>query len=782
VVKLKNLCLNLAKAETEEEVIKLLKGKGYWDDPNCWGFYGDTENNFSTIGNQQSAPEAALVEKIVNSVDATLTKECLLRGINPESSAAPESIEEAMEIFFGRKRGVLASVNPLTRGKLAENISLVATGKKSNPCYSIIDKGEGQTPKDMPKTFLSLQEESNKLRIKFVQGKFNMGGTGALRFCGRHNLQLIISKRHPDLAKIEDDETADSWGFTIVRRENPSEGRRSSTYTYLAPTNEILNFKADNLLLLPGKYPKAFDKPLGWGTYLKLYEYQMKGLKTLITLDPYYRLSILLPNIAHPIRLYERRKGYDAHTPEITLSGISVRLDEDKRDNLEPGFPSSSSISAMGETMTCLIYAFKKDKHKTYTKKNEGTIFTVNGQTHGHISKNFFKRRSVGMSFLADSILVIVDCSNFRGRSREDLFMNSRDRLCDCDLRFEIESSLEEIIKKHPGLRELKERRKREEIESKLEDSKPLADVLNDILNKSPALASILIPGKRIHDPFNLMKVGEDKKPFEGKQFPTYFRLKKRSGKILEKHCSINRRFRVQYETDVENDYFRRDELPGRFDLKVNGSEVTDKSLNLWNGIATLAVELPPDVKEGDKLIYESEISDDRMINPFVESFTIITDKKAESVKKTGNGGERRKPPLQENGEEREQPSGLNLPDIREVRHDKWESHNFDKYSALRVDGGDEEGFTFWVNMDNIYLHSEIKSQASIEPKLLEARYMYSLVLIGLALLKPDSETKKEEDYEEITIFDKISDFTKAISPVILPMISSLGDLELPEN
>ena len=67
---------------------------------------------------------------------------------------------------------------------------MIATGQKSKPCYSILDTGEGQTPEKMPETLLSLGK-SNKLRIPFVQGKFNMGGTGVLQFCGEKNIQLI---------------------------------------------------------------------------------------------------------------------------------------------------------------------------------------------------------------------------------------------------------------------------------------------------------------------------------------------------------------------------------------------------------------------------------------------------------------------------------------------------------------------------------------------------------------------------------------------------------------
>jgi len=179
----KEICLSLARADTEEEVIKILKDAGYWDDPNVWRCYGDIENNFATIGNQQSKPDAALVEKIINSVDAVLMRECLRRGIDPEGKEAPLSISEALNTFFDIYKGRLSNLTASERTKIAGNILLIATGMKSEPSYAIMDEGEGQTPKRMPETFLSLNE-SNKLRIPFVQGCFNMGGTGALRFCG----------------------------------------------------------------------------------------------------------------------------------------------------------------------------------------------------------------------------------------------------------------------------------------------------------------------------------------------------------------------------------------------------------------------------------------------------------------------------------------------------------------------------------------------------------------------------------------------------------------------
>lgn len=97
---LKDLCLSLMKVDTEVDVINLLEQAGLWDNPGVWRYYGDRETNFNIIGNQQSKPDAALVEKIVNSVDACLINECLVRGIDPQGPSAPQSIQQAVKLFL----------------------------------------------------------------------------------------------------------------------------------------------------------------------------------------------------------------------------------------------------------------------------------------------------------------------------------------------------------------------------------------------------------------------------------------------------------------------------------------------------------------------------------------------------------------------------------------------------------------------------------------------------------------------------------------------------------
>jgi hypothetical protein len=324
----KSLCLSLMRADSEDEVVQLLKDSGFWENSAAWRFYGDNENNWSTIGNQQSKPDAALTEKIVNSVDARLMNECLVQGINPESTQAPRSIRNGVAAFFDTNQpnsslaGRVANWSPSKRTEVARGITLAATGrtpKEGKPCFTISDAGEGQTPEAMPDTLLSLSR-SNKLRIPFVQGKFNMGGTGVLKFSGNRNLELILTRRNPDIQKGSVAHSTDThWSFTIVRREDPDPqgGRRSSVYTYLAPhgaeqnphRGSVLSFVSKTMPIFPeGRNP--YKKEAGWGTLIKLYEYAASGYSNthILRKDGLLgRIDLLLMEPALPVRFHECR-------------------------------------------------------------------------------------------------------------------------------------------------------------------------------------------------------------------------------------------------------------------------------------------------------------------------------------------------------------------------------------------------------------------------------------------------------------------------------------------
>ena len=140
-----------------------------------------------------------------------------------------------------------------------------------------------------------------------------------------------------------------------------------------------------------------------------------------------------------------------------------------------------------------------------------------------------------------------------------------------------------------------------------------------------------------------------------------------------------------------------------------------------------------------------------------------------------------------------EEPIGLRLPDIKKVKEEEWNKYElkFDKYSATEVmpdvivdKGKDKTIYTFYVNVDNIYLKTDMKNSKS-DPALIESKFIFGNVLTGLALINDYEECEKiksrndknNRSYEKETIYERIKNTTKALSPFLIPMIDNLGAL-----
>ena len=755
---IRDLCLALLHAETEDDVIGLLKSAGFWDQPALWRHYGDLENNWGQGGNQQSLAEAALVEKIVNSVDARLINECLERGIDPKGPEAPQTIRQAVARFFEDSTGNKIATGGLIEEwsdqkirQVAQGITLCGTGTRPIMNLTIADCGEGQTPRKIPLTILSLSK-SNKMYIPFVQGQFNQGGTGALRFCGKHNLQLVISRRNPKLFGPDPDENDTNWGFTIVRRERPEGGRKNSILSYLAPVGvgnehpdrkgDVLSFEAPTLKIYPDK-ESPYGREAAYGTAVKLYDYKYLGERSNIIRGRSIlsRLDLLLPEVALPIRLYEFRTGANGKylepgSRETTLSGLRRRLDN--TENVETGFPIVLPFSPNGEQLYATVFAFKpagsvrdsdeegeEDSKKkklgglTRYRKREGVLFVRNGQTQGTLPKDFFRRDAMKMKTLADDLLVFVECDKMSDEVREDLFMPSRDRLTENDFKVEMIDCLEQTLRNDETLRLLRNQRQKEMMTDKMKDDKPLADVLQNLIKSSPNLTALLQLGQRITAPFNANPTAaQDDKPFKGEIYPTFFKLKGTPYEGVHKRdCPVNYRMRLQFETDARDDYFRRRIEGGEFSLTWTDKAGEEQKVsivgpNLHNGSATVMVTLPDGVEVGQVVDMCAVITDSRAT--FKNSLAVTIRPWAEHHK-GGSTKRKEKNPNDQKGTDRDRPRQLATPKMDLVYRDRWEKMKFDEFTAMKMgveyDDEDKEITVFQINMDNTPLLNEIKQR-----------------------------------------------------------------------
>ena len=165
---------------------------------------------------------------------------------------------------------------------------------------------------------------------------------------------------------------------------------------------------------------------------------------------------------------------------------------------------------------------------------------------------------------LENALAVVVDCTELSVPSLEDLTQNSRDRLSDSQFRKEVEDKIKQLLADDPRLRELSRQRADKRLEERLSDDRPLEEVLKQVMRRSSVLNALFLRGTRLASQ-STVKPSPAGDEFEGRPHPTEFRfLKLPYGRELERNCHIGQRTRIDFATDVEDNYFDRAILPAR--------------------------------------------------------------------------------------------------------------------------------------------------------------------------------------------------------------------------
>ena len=141
--RLRDLFSRLVAAGTEDEVQAILDAEGLDDSPDRWTPYGDNESFYGVVENQQAHPVPALVEKITNGIDAILEKKVREDGIDIKSSAAPGSVQEALDRYFPNHRDWDVGE---ARRRQSGDLQIVASGPRRDTSLLVYDNGVGQAP------------------------------------------------------------------------------------------------------------------------------------------------------------------------------------------------------------------------------------------------------------------------------------------------------------------------------------------------------------------------------------------------------------------------------------------------------------------------------------------------------------------------------------------------------------------------------------------------------------------------------------------------------------
>ncbi len=757
----KQLLLDLLNAEIELMVFGILQKRGLLKDPTRWRPLGRMRNNQSVVHAQQSTAAAALVEKFTNGLDAILMRLVKAEGMDPRSPGAPRSMVTAVHKYFGD----LSEKNAQEIRAIAEeNLVLYATGTKARPCLSLYDAGEGQLAENFPETFCSLiygnDEGSYKGAVPFVQGRFNMGGTGVLPFCGDTlKAQLIVSRVPADVTKGNDHE----WAFTIFCFFASAQ---SPEWRYLVgPEGEIMTAGKEPLGLVPnigaksGEAPGPRERKVPHGTLIKMYDY--KAPRSNICGELFKKLEEYLLRPMLPLRVIECRTEYKAN-----VMGVNVwdRFSSwAARDKLEEGFEEGASIQiklSTGETVPAEVRVFKSDADNDDTELPQtGLRALINGQSHAKRDTQFFKGKAVDKEHIGGSMLVTLDCSELGQGSRNALFMSNRETFREDPLLSELFKKLQAELKNHEGLIALDKKRYEEKIANATSDDDGI-NALEELLSTDPLLAELFgsmkqgkVAARTIAAAVKGLKVLGTPPKFVGEDFPTFF--KRADGSMsAEIELPQNDQARISFNTDVKNNYFTRSNHKGRC-FFVGALPPT---IRLFNGRLTFTFQ-------GDKaklpIGSEYEITasiSDASHGPWKLSMKVRVVEPREKA-------ERQKPEPKDPKVDAEH----SRPDIVEVHHGP---------DALPIKVEKVPGTTrlqLQVNVDSKLLADAKAMRKPEQERAVEFVFKYGLALVAMGLL--DSAKKTAEwQTNEVECRERIADSAAGVARVIVPLCLTLPE------
>jgi len=650
----------LADRHTEQEAAQLIREIEDHSDTD-WVPLGREPNNYSIVENQQADAMAAFTELIINSIDAIILRAYFNRFGDDYTGTEFSSLEEAADKLVDEDR---------------DKIEIIATGEQNGPfSITLYDNGCGQSRDEFEHTFLNVLTPGEiKQEFDFLQGKYGMGSTGVLPFCGDNGYKLIASAAH---------DRPNEWSWSIIRKN-----REETQYEYL-----VVNGR-----------PPTFDgevKDRDSGTFVKCFEYQSE-VKSTITKRFRHRLDRYITESPIPIRLTdERYEGFGSPHTKGLLPSIQDRPELlQGQDRIEHSFDND----VLG-TREIQIFLFKAEDQLGEIGRSEGVkeafvrgekqtkqaiLFTYNGQTHGDQGQTFIKRRC-NLRRISNDTLVVIDFTDVDDADVVDLFKPSRDRLQNKTPAKVLKSELEEIISNNEMLKKEEERRKSKDVKEDAEELEE--DILNDILKRNPSLKGYLKAGKKA--PI-IEEEGEEEVEYEGDFYPTKFNIIKKyhsrgeykiwdeddEEEMYVKRIPSNKTSVQRFELDATNDYLTREKDPGSVEAQLPS---IIKSKWLKDGILNIRLDPPEAFSPGDAVTLKLEVSPtDPSTGELTQTFSIQI---ADPVEKTS----RPAPDDKDRGA-----AGFELPDATWVPEEDWDRHGFNEHSIVRLEPGPEGDITLF--------------------------------------------------------------------------------------
>jgi hypothetical protein len=186
----------------------------------------------------------------------------------------------------------------------------------------------------------------------------------------------------------------------------------------------------------------------------------------------------------------------------------------------------------------------------------------------------------------------------------------------------------------------------------------------------------------------------------------------------------------------------------------------------------------------------QTTVNDATLVEPFVN---IMKLRLLPKQPRKPTGSKPRKKPGRAGAGDSAGQQGIKLPKVVPVRQDDkyWGKYGFTLDTgchvisdAIELEGREQIEHVFYINLDNNSLRTEMKYSKQ-DPRLLEAKFKYGNVLLGLAMLhQAESDQLRSkasdtaEDRQTVAIQEQIRQVSTAVAPVLLPMIDQLAGLD----
>jgi hypothetical protein len=584
----RGVCRRLLDAESEAQVKAIIDDTPEMADPSNWRPLDRRETNFNITSNQASDGGKALTELMTNMVDAVLMKHAYQKGIDPKGPEAPRTMYEAVDKLIKNLRGGklvnLDPDDPWLRDFAQKNLVVGITGAKTKseglPCYSFVDNGEGQQPEDYEDTFLSLSAGTKK-SIPFVQGKYNMGSSGVLRYCGRRWFKLIVSRRY--------DGNSD-WGWTLVRRR-PDDGDSMPIAEYFVRSDGgVPSFTTDILYPFTTATGRRYDGvALKTGTIVKLYDYQVgskfltfRGARETLnenlveTILPFRLLDFRqLPRSREALEKAKKRGGERAEGIDPRpFYGMEFLL---RRSHREDGREDEEEDAAGGEpifvgeftepdlgrvTITAIPLKREIPGWLKYPSSNNRVFHAVNGQVQFKQSRGYLSQ-TCGFPALKDRVVIIVDASHLTFGAHNEVWKGDREHISNTIVGERYVEQVTTTVKSSEALAKLQLKIAEDELKrATTAESNALFQKLVDADRNLAGLLSNRHPSIRLPASGGTDGSEAGGGEFEGHYSPTFIRLE---GRYRENGLDIpiDKTRPVAARTDAGNGYLNRPDNRG---------------------------------------------------------------------------------------------------------------------------------------------------------------------------------------------------------------------------